>query len=242
MACRFCKWFCDRFCPKGFGSEALWDISHQWDEDYASQWDEWQDYSDAVEASIEEAQVQEVSEPEKALTIYRHLADDGVIWAMNMCGWHYKNGVGTPIDSQKALDYFYKGLTAGSWKSTLYYSNLLFRMDEHDSWPAVLQDGIDREFIPSFFWMAWYRYKVSPNRKTARNMKPLLEKASKTGHPGARLLLARWTFSGKFGLRAIPEGFRMLLAIQEPMEDRTSVFHNGKQAANDQEINWEPGN
>ena len=96
----------------------------------------------------------------------------------------------------------------------------LFERGAHESWPSTLGDGAQKGFMPASYWLAWYTYQLSPKRKTAREVRPLLEAASAAGHPGAKLVLARWMTFGKFGLREIPRGFRMSREIAQSLIDK----------------------
>jgi len=212
MTCRLCAWVCDRFCPPEASSSAIWRAAHDWEEDYASHWEPAEE-GDEIRNRWEEAKVLLDENPAAALAIHRELAEAGSPFSMLRAGWHYESGRGTDVDAAVAEDFYRRALCAGSWKATVSYARLLFRRGAHDKWPSTLGDGVDKGFIPSFFWLAWYRYERSPSGRTAREVRHLLEAADEAGHPGARLALARWMALGKFGLRGIPRGIRMLRAI-----------------------------
>ena len=212
MKCRLCAWLCDRFCPPETGSSALWRAAHDWEEEYAADWEPAEE-DDEIRDRWEEAKALLDENPAAALAIHRELAEGGSPFSMLRAGWHHETGRGTEVDAAAAEDFYRRALCAGSWKGTLYYARLLFRRGAHDKWPSTLGDGVDKGFVPSFFWLAWYSYEHSPSARTAREVRHLLEAAGEAGHPGARLALARWTALGKFGLREIPRGVRMLRGI-----------------------------
>lgn len=209
MTCRLCAWICDRLCPPDSSSRAIWRAASEWEDDYATDWEPVEEW-DAVRKPWAEARGLSEGNPAAALAIYLELAESGSAYSMLAVGWHYYNGQGTERDSAKAEEYYRRALCAGSWRATICYASRLFERGAHDKWPSTLGDGVKSGFIPSYFWLAWYTYKREPTSRTAREVRHLLETAAEAGHPGARLVLARWTASGKFGLREIPRGFRML--------------------------------
>lgn len=212
MTCRLCAWLCDRFCPPELSNDALWHAAADWEEDFASDWEP-SEPGEAIRRRWSEARALAASDPASALAVYRELAEGGSPFSMLMVGSFYERGQGTDSDVAAAEDFYRCALCAGSWKATIRYAHLLFKRGAHDAWPSTLGDGIDNGFIPSFFWMAWYRYERSPSVATAREVRHLLETAADAGHPQARLLLARWMATGKFGLREIPAGLRMIIAL-----------------------------
>jgi hypothetical protein len=211
MICRLCTWFCDRFCPPQASSKAIWRASHDWDESYAADWEPAEGDEIRERWALAKSLLDE--DPAAALAIYHELAERGSPFAMLWAGFLHETGRGTKPDAAAAEEFYRGALCAGSWKATLGYARMLFKRGAHDKWPSTLQDGVDNGFIPAFFWLAWYQYERSPTSRTARQMRRVLEAADRAGHPGAELLLARWTAAGKFGLREIPRGLRMLRAI-----------------------------
>ncbi len=218
MKCRLCAWLCDRFCPPDASGSAIWNASSAWEEDFASDWEP-PEGGDSLRERWREAENLMDNDPAAALAIHLELAEKGSVFSMLKAGWQHAHGHGTERDDAAAEEFFRRALCAGSWKATTRYAMLLFERGAHDKWPSTLDDGVQKGFVPSFFWLAWYRYKRSPRRRTAREVRHLLEAAAAAGHPGARLTLARWTASGKFGLREIPHGFDMLRAILQSIID-----------------------
>lgn len=96
--------------------------------------------------------------------------------------------------------------------ATIYYARLLSELGHYDDCERTLENGVASDFVPAYFWLAWFRYQQSKTTKVRREVRPLLEYAAIKGHPEAKLLLARWMVLGKLGLRDIPRGFR--LAVQ----------------------------
>lgn len=209
MSCRLCVWLCDRFCPPGL---SVWSAASQWEETYSHDWEPEDEDAKRRSRAAEAAKLFEL-DPQAALALFIELADEGSTFAMRWVGSLYRGGLGIPANLEIAEEYFRRGLCAGSWISTVGYANLLYRRGAHDEWPKTLADGVDTGFIPSFFWQAWNTYRLNPSSKVAEEVLPLMLKAAEAGHPGAKVMLARWTARGRFGLRKIPEGIRMLKMI-----------------------------
>lgn len=212
MKCRLCAWLCDRLCPPDASSDAIWRAAKLWEDRYGTQWEP-AEGGDTLRERWDEADKLFDENPAASLAIHIELAEGGSAHSMLIAGDRYWVGQGTQRDIARAEGYYRRALGAGSWKATIRYAVLLFEQGAHDKWPSTLQDGVHNGFIPSFFWLAWYRYKLSPCRQTAREVRPLLETAAEAGHPGAAVVLARWMAQGKLGLREVPRGFRMMLAI-----------------------------
>lgn len=94
--------------------------------------------------------------------------------------------------------------------ATIHYARLLTELGHHDACERTLENGVASDFVPAYYWLAWYRYQRSKTRKVRREVRPLLEYAAEKGHPEAKLLLARWMALGKLGLRNIPRGCRLV--------------------------------
>jgi len=189
-------------------SNAYWDAIRKLEECYSRDWEPYED-EDLWNRAIEAASLVE-NYPTLALRKFSELADEGSAYAMRWAGTLHMGHHGIDCDLELAEDFFRRGLCAGSWMSTISYANLLYRRGAHDLWPKTLADGIKKGFIPAFFWQGWNSYRQHPSNHAAFESRPLMLRAAEAGHPGARAMLARWTASGHFGFRKIPDGIRML--------------------------------
>lgn len=214
MACRLCTWLCDRFCTEFNAS--VWDRSDAWERAHSNAYDIWSAETEANLALIERARLLNESDPEAAFRIRLEAARAGSVWAMERVGWHYHTGTAVAADFGRAQQYYHDALSAGSWTATIKYARLLAEHGHFDFCESVLEDGVRSDFVPAHFWLAWFRFKQSRSRKTCREIRPLLEHAAEQGHPGAKLVLARLMARGKFGLRAIPESFRLFREVAAP--------------------------
>ena len=209
MACRMCVWLCDRFCPP---EPSFWSVSRQWEEAYSQEWEPRDESVERWTRGTEAARLVEI-DPEAALALFIALADEGSTYAMRCVGTLFQGTHGIATNLECAEDYFRRGVSAGSWSSTLSLAILLYKRGAHGEWPSILADGVDKGFIPSFFRQALYTYRLNPSRKVAEEVRPLMLKAAEAGHPGAEAALARWTARGRFGIRKVPEGVRMVRAV-----------------------------
>jgi TPR repeat protein len=154
----------------------------------------------------------EDTDPPSAFRLSLEAAEAGSIWSMEKVGWHYWTGTGVAADPRMALEYYHRACCNGSWMATIHYARLLEELGHHDDCERVLENGVESDFVPAYFWLAWCRYHRSKTTKVQREVRPLLEYAASRGHPEAKLLLARWMVHGGLGLGAVPRGF--WLAVQ----------------------------
>lgn len=214
LACRLCTWLCDRFCADFNAS--IWDRSDPWERAHSNEYDLWSAETDGNRALIEQAYGLDETDPEAAFRIRLEAAQSGSVWAMELVAWHYDTGTLVEADFGQAQQYYRDALSAGSWMATIKYAQLLAKHGHFELCESLLEDGVRSDFVPAHFWLAWFRVKQSRSRKTCREIRPLLEHAAEQGHPGAKLVLARLMARGKFGLRAIPESFRLFREVAAP--------------------------
>jgi TPR repeat protein len=195
----------------------LWDLSSQWERDASTEWELWSADSDLNHERIDQALALDEDQPEAAFRLLCEAADAGSAWAMEQVGDRLETGRGTAVDVDRALDYYNRAIGAGSWTATLEVARLLVEQERFDEAEAMLEQGLAGGFVPAFFWLAWYRYKRSPTPATGREVRPLLIHAADQGHPGAKLILARWMARGRFGVREIPAGWKQLLWLSREM-------------------------
>ena len=207
MACLLCRLICDRLIPAEKGRHAFWQYSREWETVFARDWEPWHP-SDEVWDRAEILATILKSDPAAGIHELAALAELNSAWAAHQLGRYYEHGYVVDRDIKLAKDYYEEAVHAGSWMGSRDLAGLIFKHLIGDEWEAILKDGDAAGFVPSTFWLAWYSYKRSPTRSTARELRPLFEKASQAGHPGARRILTGWKFTGKFGLREIRQGLR----------------------------------
>ena len=109
--------------------------------------------------------------------------------------------------------------------ATIAYARLLAEHGQLDESESVLRDGVNRDFAPAYFWLAWLRYERAPTRATCRAIRPLLDYAAVQGHPGAKQTLGRLMVKGRLGLFAIPGGLKLLRETMPPILSRPGAPH-----------------
>lgn len=145
-----------------------------------------------------------------ALAIFEKLSENGSAVAARWAGYLYEGNEGVEANSELAEEHYVRAIYAGSWPATITYARFLFNNADHSRWPRVLQDGIEKGYLPAAFWHGWYRFKLRPNSRTANEVRHDMQMAADAGHPVAKLMLARWTARGRFGLKNIPRGIAMM--------------------------------
>jgi len=73
---------------------------------------------------------------------------------MEKVGYQYAWGNFVPHDWERAQDYFRRAIEAGSWMATLKYARLMADRGHFDVCEAVLQDGVNADFLPACYWLA----------------------------------------------------------------------------------------
>jgi hypothetical protein len=226
MKCRFCKWLCDWACGPEHGRAKFWSESRRWEMHESNTWDLWIADDEAVRAELDYASSIFDAQPSRAFQIRKNRAETGSAWAMYQAGWQLEYGHGVDQDITAAEHYYRQAINAGSWLSTLSLARLIFEHDISEEWASILEEGVESDFIPANFWLALFRYKRNRRRKTVFEVRPLMEKAASHGHPGARLTLAKWKMTKKFGFGEVWQGFRELQGVMRDFRAQTSVGAN----------------
>jgi TPR repeat protein len=165
----------------------------------------WSKESEQTRRMLNQAAAMSETDP-ATLQLYLEAAEAGSVIAMGRVGWQYRTGTGTAPDLAKAQEYYRRAIQGGSWTATIHYARLLDELGHYETCDQVLADGVALGFVPSYFWLAWLRYKRSKTREVCREVRPLLEYAARAGHPGARRKLSQWMLLGRFGPREIVRG------------------------------------
>ncbi len=220
--CRFCakvlRWL---GMEPGLSCEAIlrshWNESDDWERTHSNDDELWWKDSDRNRALIEEAYDRQDADPEGAFRMFVEAAEAGSPRAMETVGSYYETGTVVTADFDQAADHYYRAICAGSWMATIAYARLLAAHGDGDECEAMLRDGVELDFVPAYFWLAWLRYERTPTRATCRAIRPLLDYAANQGHPGAKKTLGTLMAKGKFGLLAIPRGLKLILETMPPI-------------------------
>jgi TPR repeat protein len=234
LICKVCDWV-NRWFGASYGPDCgrLWDMVDAWEREQSNEGDLWVQESDLNLDLIERASVIQATDPQAAFRIYLRAADAGSLWAIQMVAWHYDTGTCVVADFELAQEYYHRAICAGSWMATISYARLLAEHGYFAACERVLEDGMQSDFVPAYFWYARLRFNRSRSRASCSEIRPLLEYASDRGHPGVRLLLAALLLMGKYGLRQIPTGFRSFLEClkENDVEEAAGTGKSGSSPA-----------
>jgi TPR repeat protein len=201
LICRLCDRFWDRF----------WEKCDAWERAHSNESELWSEEADQSRELIDRAFAIQNADRAAAFEIFLEAAEAGSAWAAETVGVHYHAGTDVAADFDKAQEYYRRAICAGSWMATIGYARLLAAHGHYDTCEGVLEDGVSSDFVPAYFWLAWFRYEQSGSRKACGEVRPMLEYAARKGHPGANFYLAKWMLSGRFGLREIWGGIKLTL-------------------------------
>jgi TPR repeat protein len=216
VTCKLCGWLCAWLCSDTDAALAtLHQRSRAWESAHSNEYELWSKVGDQQRELLNTAKAVRPTDPDAAFLIYRDVADDGVVWAMEVVGYHYQYGWGTSgsPDFELAQTYYQRAIDAGSSMAMLRYAWLLANHGQFDISERLLQESAEAGFIPAYYWLARCRFRQSSDRQTCREIKSLLVRAADAGHPAAAEMLARLRMRGNFGFREIPRGFREMWQI-----------------------------
>lgn len=184
----------------------MWQVSDRWDRARANR----------EELAAREFDVDQIRRANKlnrsenyaaAFQIWSELAERGSVWSMIEVGRSYEFGGGVPIDLAKAEDWYKRAFAGGSRIAMLKCAKFAASRGDYSSCDALLQVGVDQDWVSAIFWQAWYRHKNSESPETYRIIYPMLKDAAKREHPAARMILANFMLRGKFGVLKVPLGW-----------------------------------
>jgi hypothetical protein len=165
---------------------------------------------DPEQDRIKEAFLVREADPEAFFRRLLELAKQGSVWSMNHVASSYFRGFGVAPDPVEAEAWFRRAFEGGSEYAQLRYGKILGRRGDYDTCEEVFGVGVAKDWAPALYWSARFRLRRSNTRATLKQVRPLLVRASAKGSVRAHLLLASATLSGRFGLREIPHGHRLM--------------------------------
>lgn len=203
------RWLAENWPRSGEALDnAVWDHSYNWESWAGSEIDFWWDQPDS-EQLMAVAKLSE-TDPVAAFQGNSELTEKGCVHAIIWLGNSHRYGLGTEPNFDKAYDCYTLAIAKGSWIATRDMAGLLFNNGNFAECEELLEEGIECDFIPAYFWLAWYRIQRSNTKDTFRKARPLLEHAAAEGHPHAEKYLAALMLRGRFGVREIPSGLKLL--------------------------------
>lgn len=216
------KWFYDWLWGPEIGVRDIWHWSTLWERDHSNDWELWKADGEAIQRRNSEAGELVSTDAALALAIYQQLADEGSVWAMRHVGDAYYAGWLGKRDFNAAEMHYRKALALGSESAILNLAKCLRAAGNQDEWEEVLENGVERGFLPANFWLAFFRFRQKPSRETSRDVRPVMLKAADAGHPAARMILATWKARGRFGLAEVRNGFREFSEVLEEVRSKSA--------------------
>ena len=158
------------------------------------------------------------SQPSDAFDESLALAQEGSVYSMVQVGYSYENGRGVRVDRDQAEYWYTKAYQQGSDYGLLRGSVLAARRGDVASARAMLEKGVAQGLVRAMTYLAWLELKFLRGKRGRIRARELYETAISLGDFDARLSFGRSLAHGRFGIAAIPEGFRRL------QEARTELF------------------
>jgi TPR repeat protein len=165
------------------------------------------------QAKVHEAHSFIKTDPARARSEFRALAERGSVASMIYLGWMFHTGAGMPSDLREAENWYRRAFDCGSDKVIVYLGRVYRRQREYTKAKQVFRVGVERGIRGAMYGLA-ITYLNDGEPHDATEVRALLERAAALGHPYAMGSLPRLLLRGKFGLlnipKAIPAYFRLL--------------------------------
>ena len=207
-----------------------WHETNKWDRASANK-DELQARESDMEPIWQAVKFAETSDISSALGIWRDLAAKGSVWSMIEIGRCYEYGYGVEQDQAEAEIWYKQAFAGGSQLAMLKCAKAAASRGQLAACEEILKPGVDQDWTPAIFWLAWYRYKRSNNWATCRDILPQLQKAARRGHPAAQMILANFMVRGLFGWWRIPVGFYHIVRFSISYANRNDTKDANRQEA-----------
>lgn len=207
MACILCRLVCG---PSKVAAMERW-IESRWDEpnngDSFFRLDQNQD-------ALRIAHDLRKTDQKKAFEEFLRMAEQGSVWSMRQVASSLLLGLGTSIDKYEAEKWLRRSYEAGNEGAMLSLAAEYFRQKRLNDAEALLAGYAAKDWTPALYLLGLISLRAG--RKVQG--RALLERASAFGHRRAKWSLGKSCFLGKFGIRSIPYGFRVLKEISNDIE------------------------
>jgi len=170
-------------------------------------------------ARLSEALALHAVDPTNAFSALHRLAGEGSPIAMNAIGEDHYYGQGRPVDRSEAERWWKGAYEHGSLRAMINYGRTLYAAGRLTEADAVFRRGAEMGFAPASFLLA----RVELARfgwKARKRIRAELEFAAAEGSPAAKSRLARTMLLGGYGLRHIPQGWRLTWATARWLSER----------------------
>jgi TPR repeat protein len=162
---------------------------------------------------IYQAHALQESDPAACLKQYLELAEAGSVWSMGTAGYMLKNGTGIARDLVQAEEWYLRAYRAGSDYALIWLGHLYLESNRLEKATEVFRAGVDRGFAPAMYYLAWSYWKSGDWPQKRDDAMSLLQRGAAAGDLVAQRFLVSSMLRGRFGLRRVPAGFRLLSEI-----------------------------
>jgi uncharacterized protein len=162
---------------------------------------------------FEDAQRLLRSDPNRAYSELRTLADRGSIMSMVYLGWAFAEGTGRAADFSQAEYWLKRAFDTGSLLGMFYLGSLYHRHGDLKKACEIWSGGVDKEYAPAIYWLAYIHMKDQGELRDMKKGRQLLEKAAALGHLYARASLGQYMLRGSDGLFGRLKGLGVLLSV-----------------------------
>ncbi len=209
MVCLLCRLVCG---PKKMAAMERWLLAAAW-------WkpnNEWEFFgSDRNQDAMRAAQKLRLSDPKRSLEDFLHLAEKGSVYSMFRVGHLFLEGLGTPVSKADGEKWLLKSSELGLEVATFTLANEYLNQKRYKDAQNLLEHPAEENRSPALFLLG----RLFLFRKDKIKARTMLEKAAALGHRRAKWFLAKSCVFGKFGLRAIPLGFKLVGELGEDFEN-----------------------
>lgn len=164
---------------------------------------------------LRHARALEENNPVEACREFNEMAEGGSAWAMQELGWAYRTGAGVSCDLAASIYWYDRAVAAGSDWALFGLGEAYLAAGELKKAERVYRIGIARDLPQAMTGMARVCMKRSAGAPDWEEARALLERAIALGDLQAKQCLARLLIRGRFGLRAIPAGFRLARGLYD---------------------------
>jgi len=175
------------------------------------------------EREVEKDRVREAcklsdTDAEAGFALMHALAEQGSVWSMYWIALAYGHGTGCAMDLERAEEWARRAFEGGCQRAQLYYARFNGLRKEFTKCEEILSVGAANDWAPALYWLARYRLRRAETRETLDQVRPLLERAIAKGGLDAQRYLALLMLRGRYGLREIPNGLRLLSDVFEKVD------------------------
>jgi TPR repeat protein len=139
------------------------------------------------------------TDPARALTDLKSLADRGSVMSMVYIADAYKNGIGTRVDLSQAREWYTRAGDLGSLLSIYELGRLCLDLKQYSDAKYAFERGAARGHMPSMNMLGKMYYNGLAGEKNFAKSRELFEKSAAMGHVFAKRNLGVLLLKGGFG-------------------------------------------